>query len=175
MIIIEGMDNSGKTTLAKTLAAHFDWPLVHSPGYCPGMIDWTKKALLEDTIKIYDRFPLISEAVYGPILRNNNSFNSEKGKALISLFYDRKPLIIYCNPPVKIIERRMGEQMEGVKKHLGDLIISYNEHIRFLQQFNFYVVFYNYTDPSDDAVVKAVVTAYLDKLKTRGILDGNIL
>lgn len=169
MIVIEGVDNSGKSVLGEKLSEFFECPLVHSPGHCPEMLDWTERALQKNTVKFYDRFPLISEAVYGPILRDSDDFESKRGRELLSLFYDKKPMIIYCKPPEKIIKRRMGEQMEGVKKHLKLLMDSYDAHMAILREFKFLVMRYDYTNPPDDAIVKAVISAYLDKLKTRRI------
>ena len=81
-------------------------------------------------------------------------------------------MIIYCKPPDRIIRRRMGEQMWGVKKNLKSLMDSYDIHMSRLREFKFLIMHYDYINPEDDAILKAVITAYLDKLKEGGLLSG---
>lgn len=172
MIIIEGVDNSGKTVLGQKLSEFFNYPLIHSPGHCSEMLDWTKKALRDKEIKFYDRFPIISEAVYGLILRDGDDFDSEEGKKIMGLFWDKKPLVIYCEPPLKIIKRKMGEQMKGVKENLELLLLSYEDHMTILRSFGFTVVHYDYIDPANYVTLKLVITAYLTKLEGKESING---
>src|SRR5690606_261228 len=92
LIIVEGMDGSGKTTLAQQLSCWMgDVPIKRfvtsgGPTNYDLLVRKTKAALtdLHDQViqnqrpvVIYDRFPLISEAVYGSILRGKNHFGDE--------------------------------------------------------------------------------------------------
>lgn len=172
MIIIEGVDNSGKTVLGQKLSEFFNYPLIHSPGHCPEMFDWTRKALRDEEIKFYDRFPIISEGIYGPILRDGDDFETEGGKKILNLFWGRRPMVIYCKPPLKIIKKKMGVQMEGVKKNLELLLFSYDEHMNLLRRFGFVVMHYDYTDPQVYVILKLVITAYLAKLEGKETING---
>lgn len=149
MIIIEGMDNSGKTTLAKTLASHFNYPLIHSPGYCPEMVKWAKDTLMIGKPRIYDRHPCISEHVYGTVLRGKNEFESLWGKDVRELFIEKKPLIIYCKPPDSVIVKDLSKQMTGVEENSLKLICAYNRVIHYLRLRELLVIKYDFTEQSE--------------------------
>jgi len=148
MIVIEGMDNSGKTTLQRQLQSllggeGYITVSKKSPGPLPGeeLVDWTHQELTEmkpGELVIYDRFPIISETVYGTELRNFNVFLSprvpeetrEKAKEAVDLFHRNGPLIIYCRPSKDtIIEFDQRDQMEGVKENASDLLTQYDDLI----------------------------------------------
>jgi len=148
MIIIEGMDNSGKTTLAKALSSHFNYPLVHSCGYCPNMLSWAKTSLSRG-YRIYDRHPCISELVYGPVLRANNKFDSPEGIKISEQFIKRRPLIIYCKPPNHVIRKNMGEQMSGVVDNVFALMLSYIRVMDFFSYEGLLIIKYDYTEQSE--------------------------
>ena len=149
MVIIEGVDNSGKTTLANTLSQHFNYPLIHSPGHCSEMLDWAKAHLLTGGYRIYDRFPCISEHIYGPVIRGRDEFKSVLGKKIMTLFLDKNPLIIYCKPPDSVIRANMGEQMGGVEDNILSLILNYNRTVIYLRAWGLLVIKYDYTEKSE--------------------------
>lgn len=149
MIIIEGMDNSGKTTLAKTLSSHFNYPLIHSCGYCPNMLSWARTSLSTQRHKIYDRHPCISEKVYGPVLRADNKFDSLEGVEILRRLIERRPLIIYCKPPDFVIRKNMGEQMDGVIDNVFALMLSYNRVMDFFRYVGLLIIKYDYTEQSE--------------------------
>ncbi len=84
-IIIEGPDESGKTTLATALlgyfgddAAYVKSPAGRSPEWYHYFDSWVGK-VMEDTRKplwIFDRCPEISELVYGPVMRGFSRLNN---------------------------------------------------------------------------------------------------
>lgn len=164
MIIIEGMDNSGKTTLGETLAAHFDWPLIHSPGYGPEMVNWAMSTLLVKAPRIYDRHPCISERVYGPVLRNRVEFNSRRGEAVIERFIEENPLIIYCKPPDSVITKDLKGQMEGIESNALTLIMTYNRLMAYLSDMGFLVIKYDFTEHGEIAWENLLaVVAYTER------------
>lgn len=159
MVIIEGVDNSGKTTLAKKLSSYFDAPLVHSPGIRltpEAMIHWAERTFNIPGKIFYDRHPCISEEVYGPVLRYKNAFNTEAGKKVTKLFYDMKPLVVYCRPPNSIIKKNMGKQMEGIRKNLDKLAFDYDKFMNFLKIRGFLIIDYDYTH-SEECLIKAFI------------------
>jgi hypothetical protein len=112
MIIVEGPDGAGKTTLIKDLSKFLGLevaPRVVSKE-ARAMTDlrvWTEQNLLKGFQKlIFDRHRMISELIYGPALRGEAEapFND-----LIWLtnqmkrFYAARPVIIYCLPPIEVV------------------------------------------------------------------------
>ena len=151
VIIIEGMDGSGKTILAQQLSCRMgNVPikrLVTSGGPTNyDLLVWRTKATLtrlhnqitqnQRPVVIYDRFPLISEAIYGSILRGRNHFGDEWIE-LIDLMLAIDPIVVYCRPSIEIIMQNLREtadgQMEGVISKAQELINAYDELISWLQ------------------------------------------
>ena len=151
MIIIEGMDGSGKTSLAQKLSFRLgNVPIKRlvtsgGPTYYDLLVERTRATLTElrnqvtrnqRPVVIYDRFPLISEAVYGTILRGRNSFGDE-WTTLINLLLALDPVVIYCRPRIESILQNTREtadsQMEGVVSRARELVNAYDELISWLQ------------------------------------------
>lgn len=176
LIICEGFDNSGKTTLAHRLAnrlqnmddKHFCTEVMHSPGPLTPeeMADWvddlTRRCMFEGAepnILISDRMPMISEAVYGPTLRGVNKlerFEDELWEKILAL----NPVIIYCRPPSKVILETLGErdQMDGVVSRKAQLIRAYDVwFMQWLRKTQNLLV-YDYTiDPSAYEIASDVI------------------
>lgn len=126
MIIVEGPDGAGKTTLIENLAHH----RVHLKSLKGGVGSegqnpqgWTKNAdstlsayaqkILEgertDGVNIaFDRFHL-SEWVYGPILRNNQLITDEVLLVLGNLLREKHVPIILCLPAFKTTLANIGK------------------------------------------------------------------
>lgn len=164
MIVIEGMDNSGKTTLAKQLAKNRDYPYVHSPGKSFTW-DWIEKALNKEEIVVYDRFPVISEQVYGSVLRNWNRFGSYKGQVIQRKFINKEPLIIYCRPPEEVIfDFGKRKQMEGVIEEKRRILKAYDRVIyHFWGNLDMEVYFYNYRSEYDQLKLNETIKDWLLK------------
>lgn len=116
MIVVEGPDGAGKTTLVKETQSHF--PVTIAPRVvnteAQAMVDL--KQWVEDNVRqlnqgvIFDRHRLISETCYGPVLRQGMT---EPGfadlgwlSAMLQMFYAAKPTIIYCIPPKHVCVSR---------------------------------------------------------------------
>lgn len=132
---MEGMDNTGKTTLLEKLATAFDppLPLTKSPGpkTTEEAIAWVTKEMNREEPMLYDRHPMISEFVYGPLLRNFNSLATAKGKKLMLEFYLKHPMVIYCRPPESaIFNFGDRDQMEGVIENRKKLLAQYDRIMR---------------------------------------------
>jgi len=166
IIICEGPDNSGKTSLIKRLAPEMGLEVRHSASHLRGsgeLIDWVDKELDTKFVKppIYDRFPLISEQVYGPILRGHNVFEGlYKGWAK-----DYQPLIIYCRPSLNRLLRFNPNipQMDGVKDHAKQLVEAYDAIMGGLRHKAWGIVRYDYADMESYAKVKTTVSCYIDR------------
>lgn len=164
MIIVEGMDNSGKSTLCNQLSYSFKLPVIHSPGPVDNPFPWVIEQLSRENPIIYDRFPLISEKVYGPILRNKDLFGGTEGAQLIYQLWKKYPLIIYCRPPTdEILSFKDGRaQMEGVIEKARLLLIAYDKFmISLIKEGRWNIVIHNFKDPSSLDYIKSEVKHYL--------------
>lgn len=109
MIIVEGPDGAGKTQLVLRLADELQVPVepkVVQPDMSSevDLLRWSSDQIRGwPEKKIYDRFPLISEFIYGPIFKHNVR-TPFKDFAELRILHDNfraaQPVIIYCLPPV---------------------------------------------------------------------------
>lgn len=119
MLIVEGPDNSGKTTLCRTMSSRFLRGELHSPGPHPERnerwqewVNWTLWNPSLHKLVIFDRYSLISEAVYGPIFRGGNSLAKSLGQLR---FRNEEGHIIWCMPSLSsVLDFGEREQMTGV-------------------------------------------------------------
>lgn len=77
MIIVEGPDGSGKTTLCRMLTGAFDLSYIKNPGMIKNKETITERFhwyhyLYKQKNVILDRFYPISEAIYGPLFRDKS-------------------------------------------------------------------------------------------------------
>ena len=115
MIIVEGPDNSGKSTLINQLGKDFGIKLIEPVSHGPvkgfkDLYDRTngliKRAISNHTNKIIvDRISLISEPIYGTICRNKNLWKlSPKDEEKFWKVLDILDCIyIYCRPDDNIV------------------------------------------------------------------------
>lgn len=174
IIIVEGMDGTGKTTLVQQLAHHLDVKpekFVKSSGpdedYRLNLIANTLSEIKElETAsaegvpikRLYDRFPLISEAVYGPILRDRNCFGGlyhPLRRRLLAL----RAMIIYCRPDREVIQSNVQQspQMNGVLENFKDLLDAYDKFFLELTEtpVNSFISVFDYTrDEARELVYK---------------------
>lgn len=98
-IILEGPDGGGKSTLAQALSECLDMPVQGSEG--PPKFDGEinqriRKYLDYDRPYIFDRHPVISQAIYGSMrVGKPQMVNKELGEE----FYNRSHLFIYVRSP----------------------------------------------------------------------------
>lgn len=100
LVILEGPDNAGKTTLATELAEVNGGEYIH----------FTEKTPYEEFLEVVaNPFNLnrkifldrcwLSEWVYGPVLRGKNRFTLKQRHNLLMFTYPHRPLMIYCHKP----------------------------------------------------------------------------
>lgn len=124
MIIVEGPDGSGKTTLVQHLADIFNLPI------SPRAVSKDTHALLdlktyvEQTVnagwqrKIYDRFSLISDPIYRlnmgkPVDVDMYQFEWQH-EMFSRLIEEVRPLIIFCMPPWQIVRANIENDPDNV-------------------------------------------------------------
>jgi len=122
MVILEGCDGSGKTTLANQIAKHYDTKPIHFGG--PADEKELKERLKSMKYgRLYDRCPVISEIVYGGTIRKSPKFSLED---LNEFLKRNQPLIIYCNPGLGTLLTNLHEgRPEEDPKHISKV----NENI----------------------------------------------
>lgn len=141
-VIVEGPDGSGKTTLIQLLLAQPDLELELMPrsssstgGPVKDLAKWVEHDLGRfgpSYRALYDRYPLISELIYGPLLRGylpdkftNPHWMQQQWRKLCS----NPVLIIYCLPPLARVREAIlsdpANQLEGVAQRIETMYWLY--------------------------------------------------
>lgn len=170
MIIVEGVDGSGKTTLASQLASEFNIPVLHSPG---PKEDWLTAVFSFHAANplqmvIYDRC-YYSEFIYGPVLREGVRIPSYLVEFADKVWLPRiDPLIILCDPSREVVTYTATKerQMEGVLSNLNVLVDKYREvfltgpnPVASRQR----VARYDFTEPDQPERLLSEVTAWMKR------------
>lgn len=137
MLIVEGPDGAGKTTLVTHLCDELGVEVrVRSSTSEHGPVDdlweWVKADMASDPHwGIYDRHPLISETIYGPILRGEVRLGGEDPNELVEMwhqFHALKPYIIYCLPQLATVRVNVAANHDGDTTHTRG-VLRYTDHI----------------------------------------------
>lgn len=138
MIVVEGPDGAGKSTLIERLKLDLGLPVADRSMTgdlrpLKAMGEWIEECVnagFQD--KIYDRFALISGPLYAPIMDDKyqlNLYNSAQWMFDMHWrFYRRcKPVIIYCLPPIAEVRDnvRRGDDNEAVKDKIERIYQAY--------------------------------------------------
>jgi len=165
MLIVEGCDNAGKTTLVAQLSADLRL-LTLNNRQRPLTLQDSKDYLhltapLASRFKtIFDRWQPISEPIYGPICRGVHLF-SPQDIAYQHYYLQEcklKPVIIYCRPSDgKILNFGDREQMEGVIENAKKIIDGYDRMMAWIEDQWFPVVRYDYEHDTYDSLKEKVL------------------
>lgn len=95
MIVIEGMDNSGKSTLAQSMADCMGLTVQESEGPPLSVQEINDRVDRYEHLegRLFVRHPVISNAIYGKFRPEGNPITPGRAMA----FYDAKPILIYCD------------------------------------------------------------------------------
>lgn len=139
MIIVEGPDGSGKTTLINQLAKEFELevnPRVVSKetNELTDLKTWVEENIAQGfQYKLFDRYRLISEFIYGPTLRKaqRSGFTDYPWVAwnLERLYFQVQPFIIYCLPSLETIKENLANDPDNtaVVDHTEQIYTAYLE------------------------------------------------
>lgn len=121
LIIIEGADKAGKTTLGQEIASKFGYEYRHfgKPGPNPAQ-EYAEALLSVNTPQVWDR-GFIGELVYGPLLRGRNTIDPFRLLILERLARSKGAILIHANPDLAVVKRRYDEE--------GDPLITANENV----------------------------------------------
>ncbi len=139
MIIVEGIDGVGKTTLVDYLVTQ--GMSKHHFGYDSKNLDLITKymSLLKDNTDslVLDR-SFISEMVYGPVIRNMCKLELEDYRKLLLAYKDRGVSIIYLiAPKVELLKRRQHDDSDysNIEKYYDELNGQYDSIMEYSNQF----------------------------------------
>lgn len=145
MIIVEGADNSGKSTFAHRIGL-----TVYPAGPAPKTPDEEKKCLTEQRARshdncVSDRVTCISQQVYGGRL-----FDRILGEELIDMITVPSVVVVYCRPPNRVLMDMSTHKVKGydTEEHLQKIMD--NQHV-FIERYDSLMstiphVVYDWTD-----------------------------
>lgn len=174
MIIVCGVDNTGKTSLVNHLVEKFELEQIkryHTlpPVDGPDWAGWVVKNLdNDDGFTIADRF-YIEEFVYGPVLRGEICIPPNVVRSVNLAFARNNPFIIWCNTDIKTIRKTFGErtQLEGVYERIGKLQKKFAEVLDLFPFKESAGYIYNFKVDSSYKMIDDVVSVWLSHEKAR--------
>ncbi len=160
MIILEGPDGTGKSTLAEKLSQVLNLRVQHSGGPPKDPEDIFRRqeaaqqwAILNAPV-VLDRIPVISEQIYGPIIRGSNPF-------LGTMHFERlmdalAHPIIYCRPPMSVIIANLStshhrkaheteEHFQGVMQRWEKIVAAYDRFMTSIEESGARLFRFDYT------------------------------
>jgi hypothetical protein len=129
-IVVEGPDGAGKTNLIERLVAQTNYELMERAsdsvrGPVNDLSGYVERDVYdrEDNDRLYDRHPLISDLIYGPVIRGQIGFDDRSLgwlTGMLEMFYGHRPLVVYCLPPWSEVHRNVqeGVHMSGVSVNI---------------------------------------------------------
>lgn len=132
MIVIEGMDNSGKSTLGAALGKRLRMRVQESEGPPLSAKEINRRVDLYSRMKastIFVRHPVISNAIYGAVREEGDPITPDRRAA----FYLDKPLLIYCDAGSRGLGAHI-VKVHDTEKHLEDITNNYNKLLYLYRQ-----------------------------------------
>ena len=138
VIIVEGCDFTGKSTVVDKLSKTFQIPILKfpRPQHLTDALKWVDQVMTmsRNGHVICDRSPLISEPIYGPICRPEQD-PIVKSETSIALLHEIQDVItVFCCPQWGFVSTCNNEQMTGVKENLSALYRAYINWMQTLRQ-----------------------------------------
>lgn len=163
MVIVEGPDGGGKTTLIKRLTKDTGLPM-HArasdsmTGPVQDLYEWTDQDISTwqwQPLSIYDRHPLLSEPIYGPTIRGYVRPGFERSNNALPgyrRYLRENALVILCLPPLDVVTENVhaARDMPGVVENIGYIYDCY-QMILSLWPVNAHIARYDYTARAQDA------------------------
>lgn len=119
-IIVEGLDNSGKSTLVKYLSEELGWDICQGQGPSRFIGDMTSRvnALLLEDNRIFDRHPVVTNLIYDFGRMKMGMPIDPISVDLAARFYKTRPLFIYCDPLYRRMEGHVFRKATDLPTHI---------------------------------------------------------
>ena len=175
MIIVEGPDGAGKTTIAHEICSEFKLLERRYLGQRDKMYETTiprtmgalaRAVRCDQPAEVYDRL-YFSELVYYQYTTGKCQFNSEQQDAVEKVIEALDIPVIFCIPPLEVVRMNIMEkkQMNGVQLNIDEIWNEYGlRAIGMIPRSN--TMLYDYTKESSRVVFK-FVKEYLQVRKER--------
>lgn len=166
MIVVEGPDGAGKTTLIEQITQELEIPIAprasaSKEGPVIDLHGWTTRSLNQHIrgvvpLQIHDRYPLLSEPIYGPLVRGamRPGFGTPWFKDAWEAFIFLRPIVVFCLPPVDEVVANVSKppiQMDGVVMNIRAIYWQYYTLMQRLRgEGKITVMFWDYTDARAD-------------------------
>lgn len=186
MIVVEGPDGSGKSTVVRRLNRDLQLPVADRvvSAQTQAMVDlaqWTE-ANVEEGFQdvIFDRHRLISEPIYGPVLRklqDPHFLDPEWLSKMMERFYQASPILIYCLPPLSVVRSNVSNpdtDNSRVASNIDAIYSGYASRIA-LDSLRGVIWLYNYTATPYAALLNWIHTELevrRDRARNEPLLDG---
>jgi hypothetical protein len=129
MLIVEGPDGAGKSTLVERLSKDLDMyvmPKVVDKDTNPmvNLVQWVHDDVTSGLKRaMYDRHRLISEPIYGPVIRSRMEPGFDNPRWLREYqrkFRELEPFVIFCIPPIEAVLSNVDGDQDNivVKEHI---------------------------------------------------------
>lgn len=134
MLILEGPDGGGKTTLANWLSETMEWPIAPKIVSSNHDVLTSKGEWVEENLErgaqpvIFDRHCLISEGIYGPIMRGTlpeefqsmSWYKHQQARLRVAM-----PLVIWCLPKFDTVIQNVMDDTDIVEDHITAIYWAY--------------------------------------------------
>lgn len=133
MIVVEGFDGAGKSTLAEAIGAKLGWPVLHTGGPTKDAadvilcLDRSKQRLRQRCVQ--DRITHISESVYSMLTHPAKAARALDRLREVEMAW----VVVYCRPPdaalIEALARHTAKEWD-TKEHLATIASSVEQLIR---------------------------------------------
>lgn len=176
LVILEGADGSGKSTLATRLLKGTGYPTIlikrsGPPGNVETLVfqsEWIAQQSRLALNVIADRHPIISEAIYAPVVRKVPGPRWTMEEAWKALRFQKNVLIVYCRSEmdVQLQTVQVEDQMEGVHENYLPLVEEYDRWMDFFRAKDPGLIWeYDFGLDPDSAQVIQVVKEFWERTK----------
>lgn len=162
MIVVDGPDGAGKTTLCTMLARDgIVKGTLESPGRTKGKLTLHEQTMrylgqYVDRNLVVDRY-LFSEMVYGPIIRKYCAFSNREFFSILTTLIHHKNPIIFCLPESPMHLNLNLEQMPGVREHIEEIFNKYVEYSNQVARISGLSFRYDFNNPMSYERAKAFI------------------